>query len=42
LLKTDNINGIKITTSPSGFKIIKEITELIISKGFIKKRRITK
>jgi hypothetical protein len=38
LLRTDNINGIKIKINPRGLKIIKEITELIISKGFIKKR----
>ena len=35
-------NGIKSISTPTGFKKIKDITEIIISKGFIKKREITK
>jgi hypothetical protein len=32
----------KIKINPRGFKIMKEIIELMISKGFIKKRTKTK
>lgn len=36
------INGTKSKNSPAGFKMIKDITETIISKGLMKKREITK
>jgi len=35
------INGTKSISTPIGFKKIKVITEIIISKGLIKKREIT-
>ena len=36
------INGTKSKSIPAGFKMIKDITEIIISKGLMKKREITK
>jgi len=36
------INGTNSNSTPIGFKTIKDITEIIISKGFMKKREITK
>ncbi len=36
------INGTNSKSIPSGFKMIKSITEIIISKGLKKKREITK
>ena len=42
MLRKVNIKGINIRISPIGFNIIKEITELKISKGFMKKSANTK
>lgn len=42
LLRKYITNGIKSNSTPSGFKMIKFITEIIISTGLRKKRDITK
>jgi len=36
------IKGINNKSNPNGFKMINDMTEIIISKGFIKKREIMK
>jgi hypothetical protein len=36
------INGTKRTNIPAGFKMMKDMIEIIISKGLMKKREITK